>query len=49
MDLHPDLIDLLTEFANSGVEYLIVGGAKRAANRPKDRDDLKALDRFRKR
>lgn len=26
MDLHPDLIDLLTEFASSGVEYLIVGG-----------------------
>jgi hypothetical protein len=26
MDLHPDLIDLLTEFENSGVEYLIVGG-----------------------
>lgn len=26
MDLHPDLIDLLTEFKNSGVEYLIVGG-----------------------
>ncbi len=26
MDLHPDLIDLLTEFARSGVEYLIVGG-----------------------
>jgi hypothetical protein len=26
MDLHPDLIELLTEFANSGVEYLVVGG-----------------------
>lgn len=26
MDLHPDLIDLLTEFASSGVEYLVVGG-----------------------
>ena len=26
MDLHPGLIVLLTEFANSGVEYLVVGG-----------------------
>jgi hypothetical protein len=26
MDLHPDLIDPLTEFASSGAEYLIVGG-----------------------
>ncbi len=26
MDLHPDLIDLLTEFESSGVEYLVVGG-----------------------
>ncbi len=26
MDLSPDLIDLLTEFANSGVEYLVIGG-----------------------
>jgi predicted nucleotidyltransferase len=26
MDLHPDLIDLLTEFGNFGVEYLVVGG-----------------------
>lgn len=26
MDLHPDLIDPLTEFANFGVEYLVVGG-----------------------
>lgn len=26
MDLRPDLIDLLTEFENSGVEYLVVGG-----------------------
>lgn len=26
MDLHPDLIDLLTELANFGVEYLVVGG-----------------------
>ena len=25
MDLHPDLIDLLTEFARCGVEYLVVG------------------------
>ena len=26
MDLHPDLFDLLTEFASSGVEYLVIGG-----------------------
>ena len=26
MDLHPDLIDLLTEFARFGVEFLVVGG-----------------------
>ena len=26
MDLHPDLTDLLSEFENSGVEYLVVGG-----------------------
>jgi hypothetical protein len=26
MDLQPDLIDLLSEFRSSGVEYLIVGG-----------------------
>ncbi len=26
MDLSPDLIDLLTEFEGSGVEYLVVGG-----------------------
>jgi hypothetical protein len=26
MELHPDLIELLTEFANFGVEYLVVGG-----------------------
>jgi hypothetical protein len=26
MDLPPDLLDLLTEFASSGVEYLVVGG-----------------------
>jgi hypothetical protein len=26
MDLHPDLIDLLTELKSSGVEYLVVGG-----------------------
>lgn len=26
MDLHPDLIDLLTEFARFGVEYLVIGG-----------------------
>ncbi len=26
MDRHPVLIDLLTEFANSGVEDLVVGG-----------------------
>jgi hypothetical protein len=26
MDLHPDLMDLLTAFSSSNVEYLIVGG-----------------------
>ena len=26
MDLSPDLIDLLTEFEKSGVEYLVIGG-----------------------
>jgi hypothetical protein len=26
VDLSPDLIDLLTEFESSGVEYLVVGG-----------------------
>lgn len=26
MDLSPDLIDLLTEFESSEVEYLVVGG-----------------------
>jgi hypothetical protein len=26
MDFHPDLIDLLTEFGSSAVEYLVVGG-----------------------
>lgn len=26
MDLSPDLTDLLTEFENSGVEYLVIGG-----------------------
>lgn len=26
MDLHPDLIDLLTEFAKSEAEYLVIGG-----------------------
>jgi hypothetical protein len=26
MDLHPDLIDLLTELKSSGAEYLVVGG-----------------------
>ncbi len=26
MDLSPDLIDLLTEFENFGVEYLVIGG-----------------------
>jgi hypothetical protein len=26
MDLHPDLIDRLMEFASFGVEYLVVGG-----------------------
>lgn len=26
MDLSPDLIDLFTEFENSGVEYLVIGG-----------------------
>jgi hypothetical protein len=26
MDLHPDLIDLLTEFESCSVEYLVIGG-----------------------
>lgn len=78
MDLHPDLIDLLTEFASFEVEYLVVGGwdfddawsrrvtitwagtkvhvigfeelcqAKLAAGRPRDLEDLKLLERFRR-
>ena len=38
MDLSPDLIDVLEEFENFGVEYLVV-----AAGRPQDLADLKLL------
>ncbi len=41
MDLSPDLIDLLTEFENCGVEYLVVGGwAVSTHARPRYTKDL---------
>lgn len=44
MDLHPDLIDLLTEFGSSGVEYLIVGGwAVGVHSEPRYTKDLDVL------
>lgn len=50
MDLHPDLIDLLTELQNSGAEYLIVGGwavgIHAEPRDTKDLADLRLLDRF---
>lgn len=41
MDLSPDLIDLLTEFESSGVEYLVVGGwAVSTHSKPRYTKDL---------
>jgi len=41
VDLRPDLIDLLTEFANFGVEYLVVGSWAVAAHaQPRYTKDL---------
>jgi hypothetical protein len=41
MDLHPDLIDLLAAFENSGVEYLVIGGwAVSSHSRPRYTKDL---------
>ena len=44
MDLHPDLMDLLTAFSSSNVEYLIVGGwAVSVHTEPRFTKDLDVL------